>query len=72
MTVALLARAEAAERQAQEMREALGAIVTTTHRPNPTDRTRIDVAPGKHHAFQAAIERAVALCHQPREDVTNG
>lgn len=47
------------------LREALASVVTTTHRPNPTDPSRIDVAPGKHRQFQAAVERARAALAKP-------
>lgn len=36
----------------------VGRIVGCTHRPNPTDPHRIDVAPGKHREFQTEIEAA--------------
>ena len=44
-----------------ELKLALCCIVGCTHRPNPTDPTRIDVAPGQHRNFQAAIETAISL-----------
>lgn len=48
----------ALQQQVADLRETLSGIVECTHRPNPTDQSRIDVAPGRHREFGAAIERA--------------
>jgi len=45
----------------REVEEALREIVDCTHSPNPTDLSRIDVRPGQHRRFQAAIQKAAAL-----------
>jgi hypothetical protein len=55
--VAALASRPSPERR--EIVEALREIVACTHRPNPQDQSRIDVAPGQHRRFQAAIETAI-------------
>lgn len=48
-----------------KLSELLQEIVDCTHSPNPTDKQRIDVAPGKHKRFQAAIHasRAALATH---------
>jgi hypothetical protein len=43
---------------------ALERIVDCTHRPNPTAPHQIDVAPGKHRAFQTAIETAISFIQE--------
>lgn len=45
-------------KEIKRLRSVLTNIVACTHRPNPTDPSRIDVAPGKHRRFQGAIEDA--------------
>jgi hypothetical protein len=59
--------ANVAEARAEKAEAALRAIITCTHRPNPTDSSRIDVAPGKHRAFQEAVERGAALTKERSE-----
>ncbi|HNC23755.1 MAG TPA: hypothetical protein PLU52_06075 [Opitutaceae bacterium] len=53
-------RCEWAEQRAEAVEKVLREIIACTHRPNPTDRSRIDIAPGQHRRFQAAIEAAIA------------
>lgn len=36
-------------------------LMACVHQPNPTDRSRWDIAPGKHRAFQALIAEIAAL-----------
>ena len=48
-------------REIERLRAAVKWIVDSTHRPNPTDPSRIDVAPGQHRMFQAGIENAIKL-----------
>lgn len=45
-------------RERDEAVAALKTIVATTHNPNPTDPSRIDVAKGQHKIFEAAIRGA--------------
>lgn len=49
------------EAESAKLKLAVINIIGCTHRPNPTDPSRIDVAPGKHGEFQAAIEAASNL-----------
>lgn len=54
-------RADAAEAELDKARKMLKAILYCTYRPNPFNQGRIDVVPGRHRAFGAAIERALDL-----------
>ena len=54
----LEAQVSTLSRHLEEAREALTDLLGCTHKPNPTDPTRIDIAPGKHRAFGDAIRRA--------------
>jgi hypothetical protein len=60
-SAAFKASAEAAEAKVKVLTDIIKAIVGTTHRPNPTDPSRIDIAPGQHRAFQSLIEGAKVL-----------
>lgn len=59
---------ERKDAEIDRLRAVLTNIVACTHRPNPTDLSRIDVAPGKYRGFQAAIEDAMSALEQKADD----